>query len=303
VVRGEPGQVLTDGAGAPGADAPGAVAVRCEVWGSPVAHSLSPVLHRAAYAALGLRGWAYGRRDVDEARFPAELAALDDTYRGLSLTMPLKEVALRGAHVASATAHETGAANTLVRDPAGWAAHNTDVDGIRSALREAGAAAPRTALVVGSGATARSALAALATDGVPGRRVVLMVRDRARPETLEQAERARIGVDVVAMGHWVPSDVVVSTVPPAAVVGLDHLPAQGPSGRPPVLLDVVYGEGRTPLVAAAEAAGWVVAPGTDMLLHQATRQVELMTGRPAPVGAMRAALAEALARRTAGSPP
>jgi len=274
--------------------------VRCGVWGSPIAHSLSPVLHRAAYAALGLDNWTYEAREVDEAHFAAALTGLDEGWRGLSLTMPLKEVALRAAGQVTATARETGAANTLVRGGGGWVAHNTDVHGVVAALREAGCAEPAGAMVIGSGATARSAVAALARLGV--KRVVLMVRDRPRPSTVAQAEAAGLVVEVTAMGEWREVDVVVSTVPPAAVTGLDLLPSVDSPRAARTVLDVVYGQGRTPLELAAEAAGWRVQPGTAMLLHQATEQVRLMTGQAAPVAAMRSALERALAAR-AGQVP
>lgn len=265
---------------------PGPVTARCAVWGSPVAHSLSPTLHRAAYAALGLTGWAYDRRQVDEAAFGGALAGLDATWRGLSLTMPLKEVALRAASVVDATAATTGAANTLVATAAGWHAHNTDVHGIVAALRSAGASAPAHALVVGSGATARSAVAALAALGAA--RVTFLVRGAPRELTVAQARSAGLEVDVVGLGHWPVADVVVSTVPPEAVTGLDDLPAPRGTGA---VLDVVYGGGPTPLQRRAREAGWALAPGTDMLLHQAAAQVTLMTGLPAPLEAMAAALA------------
>ena len=278
------------------------------MWGSPVAHSLSPVLHRAAYAALGLTGWSYDRRQVDVAAFPEAFATLDDTWCGLSLTMPLKEAALRAAATVDPLAAATGAANTLVRDgqdPTRWAAYNTDVHGIVTALRLAGAQRCSSLLVVGSGATARSALAAVSA---PGARVVFMVRDGVRPATLAQAREAGKHVDVVPMGEWAPArevDAVVSTVPPSSVRGLDRLPGapaapSAPSAAdvpPPVLLDVVYGAGETPLQRAARDRGWRVAEGTDMLLHQATEQVRLMTGHDAPTEAMAVALRDALAAR------
>jgi shikimate dehydrogenase len=279
----------------------GPVAHRCAVWGSPVAHSLSPVLHRAAYAALGLTGWEYDRRDVDEVAFPAALAGLDGSWRGLSLTMPLKEAALRAARTVTPLAAATGAANTLVRDsddpgdPA-WTAHNTDVHGIRTALALGGCPHPSSMLVVGSGATARSALAVLPAGES---RVVFMVRDRVRDETLAQARAAGIAVEVVGLGQWqaaVDVDAVVSTVPPESVAAPDTLPAADDARRP-VVLDVVYGSGRTPLQRAAAERGWVVAAGTDMLLHQATEQVRLMTGLPAPLAAMSDALQAALEQR------
>ena len=288
------GQVLSEGS----------ALHRCAVWGSPVVHSLSPVLHRAAYAALGLTDWEYARRDVDEAAFPDAFGGLDGSWRGLSLTMPLKEVGLRAARTVTPLAAATGAANTLVRDaddPSAWTAHNTDVHGIRTALALAGCPAPSSLLVLGSGATARSALAAITS---PLARVVFMVRDRVRPETLAQARAAGTAVEVVPMGRWEAVrdvDAVVSTVPPSSVTGLerldrlDHASARTPRG--PAVLDVVYGTGRTPLQRAAAAQGWPVAEGTDMLLHQATEQVRLMTGLPAPLAAMSEALRDALAQR------
>ncbi len=264
---------------------------RCAVWGSPIEHSLSPVLHRAAYRELGLTDWSYERREVDEAHFAEALAALGPEWRGLSLTMPLKEVAATVARSLSGTARETGAVNTLVRDRdgVGWTGHNTDVHGVVAALAEVGCTRPKTALVVGSGATARSAVRALEELGV--RSVSFMVRAQPRAATVDQARRAGLDVQVVRLGEWVAADVVVSTVPPRAVP-VDHLPV--PSSAECAVLDVVYGEGRTPLEEAAARQGWQVAAGTSMLLHQAARQVELMTGRTAPLEAMRAALALAL---------
>jgi len=282
---------------------------RCAVWGSPVEHSLSPVLHRAAYAALGLHAWSYDRRDVDVVAFPSQFAALDGTWRGLSLTMPLKEVALEAASLVTPLAAATGSANTLVReadDPSRWSAHNTDVHGIATALRLAGARGWSSLLVVGSGATARSALAALATvttATAPDAEVVFMVRDAVRAATLAQARAAGVQVDVVPMGDWGPAaevDVVVSTVPPLSVPGLDRLPtarSTAPTEAGPVLLDVVYGSGETPLQRAARQRGWSIAEGTDMLLHQATEQVRLMTGHEPPLHAMASALRDALAAR------
>jgi shikimate dehydrogenase len=261
---------------------------RCAVWGSPVEHSLSPVLHRAAYRALGLTDWSYERREVDEARFPAAFAALGEEWRGLSLTMPLKEVGATVARSVSPTARDTGSVNTLVREPDGWTGHNTDVHGIVVALREGGLERATRAVVIGSGATARSAVAALGQCGT--RSVTLMVRAQPRPETVAQARRAGMVVDVVSMGEWPVADVVISTVPPRSVPALDDLPAAGP--QVPVLLDVVYGEGRTPLEEAAARRGWITVDGTSMLLHQAALQVRLMTGLEAPVEAMRTALAE-----------
>ena len=146
--------------------------------------------------------------------------------------------------------------------------------------------------VVGSGATARSAVAAVASgagERVASRRVTLMVRDEARPETLAQARAAGVAVDVVPLGEWPDADLVISTVPPTSGLPLDTLPTAD-AARARVLLDVVYGEGPTPLQRGGQHRGWTLARGVDMLLHQATRQVTLMTGEPAPLTAMAEAL-------------
>ncbi|MGL5912308.1 MAG: shikimate dehydrogenase, partial [Phycicoccus sp.] len=143
--------------------------------GSPVAHSLSPVLHRAGYAAAGLDGWEYGAHEIGVDGLAAHLAALDEEWRGLSLTMPLKEAALEMATDADDVARLAAAANTLVRRPdGGWDATNTDVAGVSGALRPHLRAAPERALVIGAGATARSAVVALAGLGV----TTLTVRSR-----------------------------------------------------------------------------------------------------------------------------
>jgi len=259
------------------------------VWGSPIRHSLSPVLHRAAHAALGLHDWSYDRREVDAAAFQGALAGLDDSWRGLSLTMPLKEEALAAASLVEAAARDTGSANTLIATPAGWHAHNTDIHGIEAALLVAGCTDTTEALVIGSGATARSAVAALAASGT--RRVTFMVRGRPRPETVAQAERAGLVVGTVPLGDWTRADVVISTVPPDSVTGLDAFPDTDRDESPRTVLDVVYGHGPTPLQRWARSRGWTLAFGTDMLLHQAAAQVALMTGRPAPLDAMATALA------------
>lgn len=127
-----------------------------------------------------------------------------------------------------------------------------------------------------------------------------MVRDRVRPETLAQAEAAGLTVETVGLGEWAAGaevDAVVSTVPPASVPDLDGFPVATHRYHRPVVLDVVYGSGETRLQRTARERGWSVAEGTDMLLHQATEQVRLMTGHDAPLGAMSDALRVALRDR------
>ncbi|MEU7894998.1 shikimate dehydrogenase [Nonomuraea sp. NPDC049152] len=268
---------------------------RAAVLGAPITHSLSPFLHRAAYAAMGLTGWTYEAHECDEAGLPAMLDAAD--WAGLSLTMPLKRAVLPLLDTVSDLAVAVGGANTVVF--AGGARHgdNTDVYGIEQALAEAGIPAPGSALVLGGGATAASALAALRNLGTGS--ATLVVRDPARAgETVEVAERLGVAPAVETfdkLDALLDVDLVISTLPGGAADAF-----AGQVARAPALFDVVYAPWPTRLAAAVEAEGGKVVGGFAMLLHQAVRQVELMTGRAdVPVEAMRAAgEAEILRRAT-----
>jgi len=267
---------------------------RAAVLGHPVAHSLSPVLHLAAYRALGL-AWDYDRIDMTGDRLAAFVAGLDASWVGLSLTMPLKEDVLPLLDEADDVVLATRAANTVVLREGRRIGANTDVEGIVRSLADAGAAAVATATVLGGGATARSALAALARVGTT--QVAAYVR---RPEAGADLCRTgeALGLTVVAepwdeAGRGLAAPVVVSTVPRGAA---DHLATSVPN-TPGTLLDVVYDPWPTPLAAAWRDAGGGVASGLDLLLHQAVEQVRLMTGRTPPVDVLRAALDEAARSR------
>ncbi|GAA5060604.1 shikimate dehydrogenase [Thermocatellispora tengchongensis] len=268
---------------------------RAAVLGSPIAHSLSPVLHRAAYAALRLDGWRYDAIECDEARLPALLDGLGPEWAGLSLTMPLKRVALRVVDTVSDLAVEVGGANTIVLREGRRHGDNTDVYGIVRALAEAGVGAPASATILGGGATAASALAALRELGLG--QATLVVREPSRAgDTLEAAERLGMALAVETfdkLDALIHVDLVVSTLPSGAADAFAPLLAAVPA-----LFDVVYSPWPTVAARAVRAAGGTVVGGFPMLLHQAVRQVELMTGRePAPVEAMRAAGQAELERR------
>lgn len=256
------------------------------VLGRPIAHSLSPALHRAAYAALAL-DWTYDAIDCGVAELPSVLATRTE-WAGFSCTMPLKHAALQAASTVASGALAVGAANTLVPDGSGgWVAHNTDVDGVRGALREAEIVI-RDVTIVGAGGTAQAVVVALARDGVE--QCTVLVRDPARTAALRQtAEDAGVALDVRALVPDEPAldaTLVVSTLPAGAadpLIDRSWRPAQS-------LLDVVYAPWPTALGKAVAAAGGTVVGGAAMLLHQAARQVELMTGQPAPMEAMRAVL-------------
>ena len=271
---------------------------RAAVLGMPIEHSLSPVLHTTAYAALGLSGWEYGRFAVDEAALPGFVAGLGPEWAGLSLTMPLKRVALDVADEVAPDTAAIGAANTLVRredDGSGWLAVNTDVVGIEESLRAVGVASVGHAVVIGAGGTAQAALAALRRLGETAPTV--LVRDPARAGALrETAERLGVTPRIVGGFPQAPlpaADVVISTVPAGAADALTAVSWD----RATVLLDVIYAPWPTAPATAATAAGCRVAGGLEVLLHQAVAQVELMTGRPGPTAEMAAALMAAAGER------
>lgn len=280
---------------------------RAAVLGHPIAHSLSPVLHRAAYAALDLEGWTYRAVDVDEDGLAGFLTGLDGSWAGLSLTMPLKRVVRPLLVAESPLAAAVGAVNTVTFGPEGPTGDNTDVPGIVEALREAGVERVGRAAVLGGGATATSAIAALARLGCTAPTV--HVRSSSTTGDLRAAaERLGVrpelaGLDAAGLQRLAGAELVISTLPGGAADALaGAVVAAATTGGPgpmPVLLDVVYAPWPTELAARWVPAGGTVVSGFAMLLHQAGDQVRLMTGRPAPLDRMRAAGAAELARRAA----
>lgn len=254
-------------------------AARLEVWGDPIAHSRSPQLHAAAYAVLGLP-WEYGRRRVSEATFETELGSLDGAWRGLSLTMPLKSVAFDAAATRDRRAELTGAVNTLLLDPAGHRGFNTDVGGIVRALAAEGVTAVPTARIVGAGATATSALVALAELGATLVEVVAR-----RPQAVEPLRDLgeRLGVNVVtasfAASRHAGVPLTIATLPGDARI--EDAAADALANAGGLLLDVVYGHWPTALSEAWDRAGAPARSGLGMLLHQAVLQVRIfLTGDP-----------------------
>ncbi|WP_250009338.1 shikimate dehydrogenase [Actinoplanes sp. M2I2] len=271
---------------------------RAAVCGRPIAHSLSPVIHNAGYAAAGLPGWSYSSFECVEADLAALVAGLGPEWAGLSLTMPLKAEALRLAAVATPVAVATGAANTLVRREDGsWQADNTDVTGMVRVLRDAGLKPAPSVTVLGGGGTARAALAAAAQLGASA--VTVVTRRPAALTELAPAAAA-LGVTMLSV-PWgrapetFQADAVISTVPKGAG---DHLAGEVPWRDGTVLFDALYDPWPTPLAADALAHGVPVLSGLDLLLAQALSQFEQFTGVvPAPEQAMREALLRAAATR------
>jgi shikimate dehydrogenase len=269
---------------------------RAAVLGSPIEHSLSPVLHGAAYLALDLQGWRYDKIECDEPGLPRLVDGMGSEWAGLSLTMPLKRVVMTVADEVSPLAEAVGAANTLVFSLAGGTrADNTDVAGMASALREAGLTRVEQAVILGAGGTAQAALAAVRELGCQSPTV--LVRNLARTgELRETAERLGMRPTISGGLFTEPlpvADLVISTLPGGAA---DPLSASRWTPDTTVL-DVVYAPWPTPLAGAALAAGCPVVSGLTVLLYQAVAQVELMTGQHGPVEAMRTALVAAVAAR------
>ncbi|MCD7102010.1 shikimate dehydrogenase [Pseudoclavibacter sp. 13-3] len=275
---------------------------RLAVLGSPIEHSLSPLLHNAAYTALGLP-WQYDRAEVGSGELLPFLHGLDRDWLGLSLTMPLKREVVAHLDELTPLVDDLQVANTLrFASVEGSSTRvlqgaNTDVWGIEQALRGAGVERLETAEVIGSGATALSSLRALADLGA--RRIRLHARTPAHAEELvEHAAAWGVTVDVMALTAGdlaLHAPAVVSTLPAHAADAIE--PRLGTSTG--VLLDVAYDPWPSALATRWQAAGGTVVSGIDMLLWQAVAQVRFfvtaddtseLPDEPAIVRAMRAAL-------------
>ncbi|MFF4802096.1 shikimate dehydrogenase [Streptomyces sp. NPDC001351] len=269
---------------------------RAAVLGSPIGHSLSPALHRAAYAELGLSNWSYDRFEVDESALPGFLEKLGPEWAGLSITMPLKRAVIPLLDEISETAASVDAVNTVVFAEGGRRlGDNTDIPGMVAALREHGIAQVSSAAILGAGATASSALAALTR--VCTGEIVAYVRSEARAAEMRQWGK-RLDVDL-RTADWsqaqqaLSAPLVIATTPAGATDALaDAVPE-----RPTALFDVLYDPWPTELAARWSMFGGAVISGLDLLVHQAVHQVTLMTGRAVAVDVIRDAGEKALRGR------
>jgi shikimate dehydrogenase len=270
--------------------------------GDPVAHSLSPALHNAALAALGL-DWVYVAFPVPSGRAGAAVASMADLgIRGLSVTMPHKAGAAAACRRLSPVAERLGVVNTVTNRNGEVAGDSTDGGGFVDSLADQGwSAASKRCLVLGAGGAARAVVLALAEAGAA--RVEVVAR------RLEQAQE--VAALAGAVGTAGPpeavdqADIVVNATP----VGMQGLGAVAGSGELPfgldpdrlgagqLVVDLIYAPATTPLLVAARGAGAATCNGLGMLIHQAARQVAIWTGQAAPVGVMSAAALRELGRR------
>jgi shikimate dehydrogenase len=257
---------------------------RCAVLGSPIEHSLSPALHAAAYTSLGLK-WSYERVKVDVEQLAPFVNSLDASWRGLSLTMPLKEVVLELGEV-DELARLAGAGNTLILEKGTRRVFNTDVGGLTWAVRNVTAAPVPRVTILGAGATARAALIAAAQLGAQQVRVVARTPSRAEPF---RALSHDVGVELDIRPWSTPlpdADLAVSTV----ISGAADSIAPAAADSAPVIVDVIYDPWPTVLATTARHAGCTVISGRDLLVGQALLQIELLTGRPVAADVLYGAL-------------
>ena len=274
------------------------------VIGSPIAHSLSPVIHRAAWEQLGIDGWEYRRAEVTEESLPPFIGQLDESFCGLSVTMPCKQAVMPLLDAIDPLASAVGAVNTVVPSAGMLAGFNTDVTGIASAIRRAcsrsGVPVPSSALVLGARATASSALAALGELGITTTTVAAR-RFGGPGSVISAASRLGVSVeqvmwsDVSAVASAAArADVLISTLPAGVA---DPIASRLAPREGQILLDVIYSPRDTAMRTTFEKAGGVVAEGTDMLVYQGAAQVQLMTGRSPDPAVMRHTLEAELERR------
>ena len=242
--------------------------IKAAVLGSPISHSLSPVIHQRAYEILGWE-WVYERHEVKSGELAAFLKKHEGIFRGLSLTMPLKEEALALLDTVSDLSNQVNGANTIVFDELGSHGHNTDVQGFRDALAFHQIAIPETVSILGGGATARAAIAA-----VDGLAKIINVYSRS-------AHRSRALVNsatrsIVNVRSWSEVDdaftagLTISTTPKGATDELVPKIFGGP------FFESLYSPWPTPLLARWRESDAITLDGLDLLVWQAIGQLELM---------------------------
>jgi len=257
---------------------------RLAVLGHPVSHSRSPAMQNAALGALELEDWSYRAIDATPAAFEMTVRELAEVgYAGVNVTVPHKEAALALADEASEASQQIGAANTLVFDGKRIEAHNTDADGLLASLPDLPRG--RRTLLLGAGGAARAALWALLWEGA---RVEVWNRTPERAEAICE----ELGGEAVADPDQTAYDLIVNTSA-AGLKGEDpfeHLPLRPDRfAEAQTVVDMVYGERRSPLLVAAEEAGAATVDGLEILVQQGARSLEIWTGREPDLDVMRTA--------------
>ena len=249
--------------------------IKAAVLGSPISHSLSPLLHTIAYTELGLES-EYTRIDVKSGELKSFLENCGPTWSGFSLTMPLKEEVLSISSNISPLAARIRSANTLIQEPSEtWSASTTDVSGFTHALSAHGRDAGGNVLIIGGGATARAAVSAC--DGVASR-ISVMARSLSRVNEISNSAEFS-DLEFVEWGNtnlFEIVDLIISTVPESVS---DSLVGDFPSMPAGIFFDVLYNPWPTLALKTWSSLGGQVVDGLDLLIHQAIDQVAIFSGQ------------------------
>lgn len=251
---------------------------RFAVLGSPIEHSKSPAIHLAAYRVLGTE-WEYGRAEVSEGGLRKFIEELDSDWDGFSVTMPLKEEATKFADIHDEGSSQTSATNTLFKNDDGvWQGFNTDIFGIVQAINEAKIAAPKRVLILGSGATATSAMAAVKSLS-PKAEVRVWARN-ARSRKLLISFGKSLGLKVGAAGSLkrasVAADLTISTLPAGVIDDSLRVLAKSRYWKPRgALLDVAYNPWPSAIASLWSSKNQIVVSGLEMLIWQAVAQIRI----------------------------
>jgi len=246
--------------------------IKAAVLGSPIGHSLSPTLHNCAYEVLGWE-WNYNAIEVKSGDLPQFIAENRKIFRGLSLTMPLKEEALMVADSLDPLVKRINAANTLIFDENEVSAYSTDVSGFAQALKKSEVAIPNEITILGGGATARSAIAAL--DG-RGRTITVYSRSASRAAQLINCSISA----TVVVKDWseaqsgLAANLIISTTPSGATD--DFVPTQTTG----TLFESLYSPWPTKFLQKWQERGGKNIDGLDLLVEQGIGQIELMAYEP-----------------------
>jgi len=272
--------------------------------GDPVAHSVSPAIQSAAFAATGL-DWQYRLIRVADGELEKAWPGLARRFRGLNVTSPHKQTAALLADALSPTARACASVNTLTFGPSGALGDSTDGAGFLRALRRAAPWVPEIAVVLGTGGAARAVVAALSAEGIEVR-----VVGRNHLAGLELA-RDLAGAGPGRIGFCGDGQVVLAAALDDAGLLVNATTLGGPaqSGRSPVpdgvqlrreliVFDLVYLPRSTPLLSRAKVSGCLVVEGLDMLVEQGALSFEAWTGVEAPLREMREAADQAVAARS-----
>ena len=248
--------------------------IKCAVLGSPISHSLSPTIHERAYEILGW-SWRYERHEVISGALSDFLSEHEGQFRGLSLTMPLKEEALSLIDITEDLAKRVSAVNTIVFDDLGPHGHNTDVQGFIDALSHRGVQVPEVVAVLGGGATARAAIAAV--DGVATKVEVYSRSEHRAKSLVNSATRSIVKVRPWSeVSHAFASSLVIGTTPRGATDAVE-ISDSVLAGSRGTYFESLYSPWPTPLLAKWRAAGGTGLDGLDLLVWQAIGQLEVMS--------------------------